>query len=111
MPARGGSAVPPPPLSPTRKPWRPGSPIGCAWESPRNSRSTPLNISNDSTLFGTKEGMTMTEVVDRTSSSNRVAAETAATTQPVEPAPTVDVAALGELLLGKWAHIRHTARD
>ena len=53
----------------------------------------------------------MTEVVDRTSSSNRVAAETAATTQPVEPAPTVDVAALGELLLGKWAHIRHTARD
>jgi acyl-CoA oxidase len=52
----------------------------------------------------------MTEVADRTSSS-RAAAGTAATTQPVAPGPAVDVAALGELLLGKWAHIRHTARD
>ncbi len=53
----------------------------------------------------------MTEVADRTSSSNRAAAGRAASTQPATPAPTVDVAALGELLLGKWAHIRHTARE
>lgn len=60
-------------------------------------------------LFGTKEGINMTEVVDRTPSSTREPAGTAATTQPA--APVVDVAALGELLLGKWAHIRRTARD
>lgn len=52
----------------------------------------------------------MTEVVDRTSSS-RASAGTPSTPQPVAADPTVDVAALGELLLGKWAHIRHTARD
>ncbi|MCX2746791.1 acyl-CoA dehydrogenase family protein [Arthrobacter sp. MI7-26] len=51
----------------------------------------------------------MTEVVDRTPSSTREPAGTAATAQPA--APVMDVAALGELLLGKWAHIRRTARD
>jgi acyl-CoA oxidase len=54
----------------------------------------------------------MTEVVDRTTSSTREPAGAAAGSQPAVPvAPAVDVAALGELLLGKWAHIRRTARD
>lgn len=62
-------------------------------------------------LFGTKEGINMTEVVDRTPSSTREpAGTTAATTLPAATV-VVDVAALGELLLGKWAHIRRTARD
>ncbi len=49
----------------------------------------------------------MTEVVDRASSAQQPAGrkEAASGADPV-----VDVAALGEQLLGKWAHIRHEAR-
>ncbi|MFH5877631.1 acyl-CoA dehydrogenase [Arthrobacter sp. NA-172] len=51
----------------------------------------------------------MTEVVDRTRPGTR---ETAKAPEGTGPAmPGVDVAELGELLLGKWAHIRRAARD
>jgi len=49
----------------------------------------------------------MTEVVDRASSANKPAGRDDATAAE----PVVDVAALGEQLLGKWAHIRHQARE
>lgn len=49
----------------------------------------------------------MTEVVDRASSAQQPSGRDDATTGAD---PVVDVAALGEQLLGKWAHIRHEAR-
>ena len=49
----------------------------------------------------------MTEVVDRPArtTTHAAAAGTAG------PLPAVDVAALGELLLGKWADVRRQALD
>ncbi|OFI38020.1 acyl-CoA dehydrogenase [Arthrobacter sp. SW1] len=46
----------------------------------------------------------MTEVVDRTASGTKPAGSGAEN-------PAVDVAALGELLLGRWADVRRTARE
>lgn len=56
----------------------------------------------------------MTEVVDRSgSSTTSKTASTSASAAIVGAAgtPAVDIAALGEQLLGKWAAIRHQARD
>ena len=50
----------------------------------------------------------MTEVVDRTASAQHPTGSKGAAATGAEP--VVDVAALGEQLLGKWAHIRHEAR-
>ncbi|MDR6505558.1 acyl-CoA dehydrogenase [Arthrobacter oryzae] len=51
----------------------------------------------------------MTDVVDRPASqANRPAGRTK---QPADGSPAVDVAALGEQLLGKWAHIRRHSRE
>lgn len=60
-------------------------------------------------LHGTNEGITMTEVADRTSSGTREPAGTPAAAHA--GGPSVDVAELGELLLGKWADVRRTARE
>ncbi len=53
----------------------------------------------------------MTEVVDRpTGNGPRTASRPNAAPRPAAAAPAVDVAALGEQLLGKWADIRRQAR-
>lgn len=51
----------------------------------------------------------MTDVVDRAASQARRPAGSAH--HQADAAPAVDVAALGEQLLGKWAHIRRHSRE
>lgn len=58
----------------------------------------------------------MTEVVDRASTAHQPSGRNDAATHSSGPGgqgnePVIDVAALGEQLLGKWAHIRHQARE
>jgi acyl-CoA oxidase len=52
-------------------------------------------------IVRTKEGIDMTEVVDRHAGK---------VTRPSDGTPVVDVAALGEQLLGRWANIRKQSR-
>jgi acyl-CoA oxidase len=52
-------------------------------------------------IVRTKEGIDMTEVVDR---------HAAKVTRPSDGTPVVDVAALGEQLLGRWANVRKQSR-
>ncbi|MFP3480575.1 hypothetical protein SB780_37625, partial [Burkholderia sp. SIMBA_057] len=49
----------------------------------------------------------MTEVVDRTASQHQPSGKRV---EASAAEPVVNVAALGEQLLGKWAHIRREAR-
>ena len=51
----------------------------------------------------------MTDVVDRP--SGQASRPAGRTKQPADGQPAVDVAALGEQLLGKWAHIRRHSRE
>ena len=99
----------------TRKPWRGRSPTGCASASPPSSGhlepQAPDPTLPRTTTVRTNEGIDMTEVADRpgpaTTQRRRTASRAGDRRQADRPRrPAVDVAALGELLLGRWADIR-----
>src|SRR5687767_5600167 len=87
-----------PPGSLTRKRWHARSRHGCAWASHPSSTT-----SHNPTFVRPNEGSNMTEVADRPSDTTFGTANGGQ--------PSVDVAALGEQLLGKWADIRRQARE